>query len=115
MPQPTNMVPPTTPGEVETLTFDYSDLLGDDEFILSVESVKCAVVFGSDDPAGKIIGSNLIIRSPETGKIDAAVLQRVGDMVGGVIYQIQCLVQTTGGQTLRLSANMSCDAIPTGV
>jgi hypothetical protein len=106
--------PPTEPGEVETLTFDFGPALANVETITSVTSIKCAVIVGSDSATGHLQGAAAIEPSPSTGLPSQAVLQQVKSMLAGCTYQYQCLVLTSAGQALQLRVNLPCAYVPPG-
>lgn len=113
MSQANALQPAIDPGEIETITFDFADALGDDEAIISVTEVSLRVVLGTPDAdaADRKIGDPTIVNSP-SGAIAAAVTQQFGNMVGGATYQLSCLVETDADQTLRLRVNLPCSIIP---
>lgn len=115
MTQALDLMPPTEPGEIETITFDYGTGLSAEETIVSVLGITCATVIGSDSPAGKLVGSAAIITSPYSGVASQAVIQQVGSMVGNNTYQFSCLVLTSANQRLRLRSNIRCALVPVGV
>lgn len=101
--------------ETETITFDFGPTLAARETISSVVLMLCkAVVNPAKDPApaSRLIGSYVIGQSPNTNAANAAVLQRVGTMIGGVTYQLQCVVYTSSQQQLELRVNLPCVATP---
>lgn len=113
MTQSSDLKPPTEPGEIETLTFDFAPALAVGETITSVVSILCAVT-GSDVATGHLQGGASIVASPSTGLAGQAVIQQVKSMLGNNTYQYQCLVATSGGQQLLLRVNLPCIAIPKG-
>ena len=106
--------PPTEPGEIENITFDYGPQLATTEVITSITWIKCAVISGNDSPSGHIQGSGTIIASPNTGLPNAAVLVQAKAMLGANTYQYQCMVLTSASQQLLLRVNLPCVIIPTG-
>lgn len=115
MTQALQLAPPSDPGEIETLTFDFAPALGVGETIVTVTSMLVAIVIGTDTGTNSHFqGAATITASPSTGAASAAVIQQVQNMVGGCTYQFQCLVQTTAGQRLQLRVNLPCAVVPTG-
>jgi hypothetical protein len=98
--------------EEETVTFDYGLILATGVTITSVVSVTCNVAAGSEgsdpSPASRLINGAQIAASPSTEASLAAVNQLVGDMLGGVTYLLQCVVNTSDGQKLSLWTHLPC-------
>lgn len=102
-------------GEIETITFDFGLLLPTGGFIASITDVSCSVVgnpLADPTPSLRLIGTAAIVtalpKPSGSGLSQAAVAQRVGNMVGGVTYLLQCKVQTSDAQTLVLWAHLQC-------
>lgn len=95
--------------EIVTGTFDMGPWLQFGQAIASVESVTCAVNYGTDaDAATRLVGAPSIGPSPFTGTADAAVLQQWGNMLPGVTYLLVATVLLNDGQQLTLWAHQSC-------
>jgi hypothetical protein len=96
--------------ELETICFDYGLLLQDGPLtITSVLSLTCSAIAGVDtDAANRLVGGSVISTSRETGAASASVLQQVGHMVAGVMYDLHCVAVISDGQQLSLSARMAC-------
>lgn len=95
--------------EIETICFDFGMVLAEGETIASISSILCEVFSGTDeDAADRLIDPAQIAASPTTDAPRAAVLQKVGTMLGDVVYRLQCLVVTTDGQTLSLWTHLPC-------
>lgn len=95
--------------EEEFITFDYSQILCQ-ATVTSVLSFTCTVKYGSDaNPSSRILSTPQIVTSPVTGLVNTAVTVLLGDMVSGVTYLLQCVVQTSDGQKLSLWTTLSCE------
>jgi hypothetical protein len=95
---------PIYPTEQVTLSFDFSPALAVGETIGS-PSLSIAVVSGIDaTPSARLIGAASISGS--------FVLQAVGTMQVGVIYDIIATVTTSSGQILTTNAHL---AVPSNV
>jgi hypothetical protein len=109
----TVLTPPIDPTvEKETITFDFGPDLGPNETVVSIASITCSVVEGTDaTPSARLIGSPVIgtaLPPKGSGVANGAVLQFVGTCVAGVLYQLQCVVNTSAGQVLSLRGNLPC-------
>ena len=90
--------------EVETITFDFSQLIGS-ETLTAIESVTCSLVGGTDaTPAARLINS------PQISSSASAVLQQIGNMQAGARYRLQCVATTSDSQTLSIWTHISCVA-----
>lgn len=104
--------------EVETVTFDYGRILVSSAYVTTIVAVSCTVFQSDSDsvvdptPQNRLISSAVIAPSPNSGLANQAVAQLVGTMIGGITYLLQCVVQTSDGQTLSLWTHITCD-IPT--
>ena len=92
-----------------TIGFDFGLVLGQYETIVSVASLACAAYSGIDPaPNSRLIGSPQIIISQKTQALASAVAQRVGGMLAGVTYRLQCVVQTSLGNYPSLWTQFAC-------
>jgi hypothetical protein len=100
--------------ELETIGFDFGPALNAGVTITAILSVTCAVhpgSIGSDPaPASRLVGTASIVASKATGAANAAVAAQIGAMVGGVVYTLQCVVQTSDGQKLSCVTHIACQA-----
>jgi hypothetical protein len=111
MAQAKDLMPPIDAGEEETVGFDFGPILSSGVTITGTPTVTCAAYRGSDAAASsRFVGSAEIVASSKTGAPSAQVNQLVGTMVGGVTYRLQCVVDTSDGQTLSLWAHLACIA-----
>jgi hypothetical protein len=95
--------------EVETVTFDYGLILKPGVKLTGAPTITSVVYEGTDpDPASRLVGDAVIGPSPNSGAIDAAVLQLVGNMLAGTTYRLQCVCATTDGQNLSLWSRLLC-------
>ena len=108
---PILLYPPIDAGvEIETICFDYGLILQDGgPSITSVSSMTCSVSSGADALApSRLVGSSTVGASQETGASSSAVYQKIGNMVSGVTYLLQCVAAISDGQYLSLYAHISC-------
>lgn len=95
--------------EQELMTFDFGPILATSETITTISSVSCDVFEGSDTHAfDRLLASPVVAASPTTGAAAAAVVQSIGNMIGGTTYRLQCLVTTSLGQKLSLWTHLAC-------
>jgi len=93
--------------EEENVGFDFGQILDPTASITAVQSMNIYVVEGIDPtPAMRVLGSPLIVASPTTGVPTQCVIQRFGQMLDDVVYGLQCLVNTSDGQTLACDAQL---------
>lgn len=91
--------------ETETIGFDYGMVLAPGETLVSVEQMLCGLVSGVDaNPSSRLIGLPQILESGTTGALRAEVRQKIGGMLAGCCYAVQCVAVTTDGQHLSLQA-----------
>lgn len=110
MPQGRDLSPIDTVEEVN-VTFDFAKRLASGATISTIAAVICTVYQGADSsPSSRLIGSAVIISSPSSGAADAAVLQKVGTMLAGVVYRLDATIETSDGQTLNLWGHAPCQA-----
>lgn len=96
--------------EYAYVVFDWGAILQNGVTIDSIEEVLCEVFEGVDDDASmRLIYPPFIFKSPTSCIDSTAVVQMVGNMVGGVVYRLQCIVMMTDGQQLSLWAHLECD------
>src|SRR5579872_6288072 len=97
MSQGNDLTPPIdTTVEYEPIGFDFGPILDAGVTIVSIISVTCQVVSGTDpSPASRLTGPATIIASKATGAANAAVSQPIGNMLAWVRYRLQCVVQTS--------------------
>jgi hypothetical protein len=90
--------------EIETITFDFSQLLGS-ATLTAIQSVTCALAGGTDvTPTARLVGS------PEISTSATSVLQQIGNMQAGARYRLQCVAATSDNQTLSIWTHISCVA-----
>ncbi len=82
-------------GETKSITFDFTSLLASGETI-STQVVAASVYSGTDaTPSALISGSATASGAVVTQKVTAGTV--------GVIYELDCTITTSAGQTLLLS------------
>lgn len=91
-----SLLRPKLAGETATYTFDFTSSLGASETLLT-QSVTAAVYSGTDASPSSIVSGGA---SAAAG----VVSQKLTGGLAGVLYQLLCLVTTSLGQTLELSA-----------
>ena len=97
----------------EKVTFDFGPGLDANVSIIDITSITCTPVSGTDGaPATRLLGSPKVIPSPKTGATGGAVQQLVGNMLPGVVYQLQCVVATSDEQELSMRWNLPCGSPP---
>jgi hypothetical protein len=97
--------------EQETIGFDFGPALKAGVTITSVATITCAVHSGTDaTPSARLVGGSSIVASQATGAPSAAVAQNIGNMLAGVTYVLQCVVNTSDGQKLSLWSRLPCVA-----
>lgn len=90
--------------EQVVLTFDFSAALGDGEMLINPPTVSVGLVSGTDPtPSSTLIGIPSIVGS--------SVLQTIGGLQPGAIYDIIATAPTSGGQILVLNSHQQCIAI----
>ena len=105
--------PPIDPAEEEYVYFDFAPALSPGVAIGFIVEVLCAVVSGADpSPQSRLLGSPSIIRSPSTDAPATAVRQKVGGMLAGTLYQIQCVVNCSDDEVLSWRVNLPCSQPP---
>jgi len=112
---PTTAQTPIDPGEQENIVFDYAPAftLGRGVTITGVTSVRCSVVQGSDpNPQSRVLGSPSIVASPSTAAPLQAVMVLIGNMIAGVLYQLQVLVACSDNQVLSIRWYLRCSQPP---
>jgi hypothetical protein len=99
--------------EYETVSFDFGPAFASGVSISEINSVTCSVSALSQNPdadaSSRLSGSPSLAASTTTGVAGGQVNQLVGGMVGGVLYLLRAVVETTDGQTLSLWARLYCD------
>jgi hypothetical protein len=91
--------------ESEVIGFDYGLVLANGEMISSVSNVTCIVDQGYDpNPSSRLSGGNMLASSSKTGAMNAMVVTRFSGQLHGTTYKLQCVVITTGGNTLSITA-----------
>ena len=80
-------------GETLTVTFDFTSSLASGESI-STQSVSASVYSGTDAAPSSII-------SGSASASGAVVSQKVTGGVSGVLYELDCAITTSAGQTLH--------------
>jgi hypothetical protein len=91
------------------VTWDFGFILGQNVSITNIVEIVCSVVTGNDpNAATRLLAIPQTIPSPNTGGIDQAVSQLIGNMIGGTTYRLQCVVQTSDGQQPSLWSHLSC-------
>lgn len=110
MSQAPNLMPPIDSSvEEEFVYWDFVNILTNGAVLTTIESVTCVVFSGTDPtPSARLIGSPGVVPSPATGAAACAVAQMVGDMIGGVTYRLQCVVNVSDGQVLSLWSRLLC-------
>ncbi|HVM78853.1 MAG TPA: hypothetical protein VMU06_07525 [Stellaceae bacterium] len=104
---------PIDPQEQELITFDFAPGLSSGVIVNRVVAVSCAVVSGTDpNPQSRVLGPPSIVASPTTGAAKVAVEQLVGNMLAGVLYQLQAVVSCSDNQQLSLRWNLPCSQPP---
>lgn len=119
--------PQIDPGvEGVNLTFDYGPELSLSPYAPNVTIVRaygpggvgqpigCSVVSGGVDPSpsSRVIGSPAIVPSPDTKQPSAAVVQKIGNLLAGLVYQFWCIVDTSDGQSLSIRRNIPVPVPP---
>lgn len=108
-----NLTPQDAAVEVEGVMFDFGLALAAGETITTVTGVTCTVRVGADgSPSSRLSGGNMIVASQRTGAANAAVTTKFGGALGGVTYRLQCVVVTSGGQTLSIVTYISGQTAP---
>ena len=93
--------------EVETIGFDYGFVLAPGETIVSVSEMLINVLSGTDaSVTTRLIGSPQVANSVSTNAPRAMVLQKVGNVLAGCNYGLQCVVLTTDGQSLSIQTQL---------
>lgn len=90
---------PKRPAESEVFTFDFTDLLGTNETLISA-TVASKVVNGTDAAYASMISGAAQI----SGK---KVLQKIAAGVAGVYYELACTATTDTGQIMIVAGNLS--------
>ena len=99
--------------EVEGIMFDFGLALATGETITTVTGVTCTVRVGADpSPSSRLSGGSMVATSQRTGAASAAVTTKFGGALAGVTYRLQCVVVTSGGQTLSIVTYISGQAPP---
>lgn len=79
---------------------------------LKTASVNCVVFYGVDASANlRVLGAPEIDASTITRTADAEVDVLIGNMIGNVVYQLQCNVTTSDGQNFMFLGNISCQPV----
>jgi hypothetical protein len=114
MPQAQNTLTPIDAVLEERLvSFDYGLELTTGTVVTGVLDLTCTVVTGVDPNAqDRILSAPAIVDAAPlpfgTGVADAAVSVMIGEMVAGVTYLLQCVVQTTDSQHLSVWQHQDC-------
>jgi hypothetical protein len=96
--------------EFENIGFDFGPALAAAEQITSVTSITCSADSGFDpDAQSRLSGVSSIVTSTATSQPNQQVNTQIGHVLGGVMYLIQCVVATTGGQSLSLYTHLPGD------
>lgn len=111
-----DLTPPIDAGvEQLTVTFDFGLIpLAPGVTITRVVSVTCVVSLSApyltpdSAAATRLLSPAIIGPSPKTGNASQAVLQLVGNMVGGCRYLLQCVVDTSDGQQPSVWTHLPC-------
>jgi hypothetical protein len=95
--------------EAVVVSWDFSNNLGPNEEISSVQLTACSVHTG-DDPAAasRLSGATTVGKSLTSGKANALVSQLFSGGVGGVRYLLLCTVLTSDAQILSVWMRAPC-------
>ena len=94
--------------ELDPIGFDFGPQMAAGEYITSLVALTCAVVAGYDpNPNSHLIGSPAIVSSTGSGSAFGQVNQRMGGLLGGVTYLVQCVVLTSQANKLSLWTHIS--------
>lgn len=96
------------PAETVTLTWDFGGQLSPGVTVGNPVTA-CSVIAGVDSgAAGRLIGNPVVGPSPTKGTSSQAILQQASTMVGGVMYLLSAIVNTSDNQTLEIYAHAQC-------
>ena len=103
---------PIDAGENLTLGFDFGPILAPGVTLNSAPDLTCVVYRyspGTDpSPASRILSTGRLVSSNFNGAASCQVNVLIGQMLGGVIYQLQCFAPTSDGQLLDLWCRLLC-------
>lgn len=111
MPQCPDLPEIDTTVQYQTVTFDFGPLIAANcpsgTVITAVTGLTCVARIGSDPSSqSRLIGSPQIgtacLAEGGSGMVNCAVLQQVGNVVGGVGYLLQCWVNVSSGDVPSL-------------
>lgn len=116
MPAVRDLPPIDATRQAVTVAFDFGPLLPPGVTLTGVPVVTIAVHAGSagsdPTPAARLFGPPVIGTAPApqgSGVANGAVLQQIGNAVGGVTYLLWCSCPTTGGDTVSLWTHTQCN------
>jgi len=111
--QTSDFIPPIDDTvENEFASWDYSNILKAGVTLTSIVSVTCTDENRIDlNPAARLLSAPVIVASPSTARVSAAVSVLFGTAVGGAYYKIQCVAQTSDGQQLSLYTRWQCNLV----
>lgn len=76
-------------------------------------TITCRVVGGTDpDPAQRIIGAYHVLPSATPGVASGTVRQLVGNMIAGVVYELQCVAVLLDGSAPSIRWLLPCSVPP---
>jgi len=91
---------PASPTDSKTYSFDFSIALASGDGIVGATLVLLPVVGADPNPEGHLIGNPNI-----NGLV---VSQTIANLLTGVSYCVVCAITTISGQTISVSAGLSC-------
>jgi len=112
---PTTARVPIDPGEAENITFDFGPAMSPGVYITNVNSITCSAVVNAaadPDPQSRVLSAGMLMPSAETGAADAAMRALFGNMIAGVVYQLQCIVSCIDSQRLPIRWHIRCAEPP---
>lgn len=101
---------PIAPDETANIAFDFSDYKSAGDAVASISAVNCSVADHS--PAQDDSASSRLSGPPSL--VSDVVTQTVEGCIAGVIYKIEALVDTVGGESLSIWSFMECRAVGVG-
>jgi len=98
------IIPSIQLGEIRTTTFDFKSQMAVGETIST--QVCTAAVFSGNDGAPSAVVSGAATAS------GSVVSQKLLGNVEGTVYNVQCTITTSTGQTLKMGGYLSCNPVP---